>query len=125
MSDIPKYITARTYAYQLLRDNVHQQRNHHTEAEYILWQQIRRKQLGVKFRRQQIIDNFIVDFVCLEKQLIIEVDGKYHADGEQKELDAVREEKLKYDGYRIIRFTNEEITNNIDHTIECIKRNLL
>ena len=125
MSEIPKYITARTYAYHILRDNMHQLRNHQTDAEYMLWQRIRNKQLGAKFRRQHIIDDYIVDFVCLQHQLIIEVDGKYHAGGEQKEFDAVREQKLKSEGYYILRFTNEEVINNLDQTIECIKKHLI
>ncbi len=91
----------------------------------MLWQRIRNKQLGAKFRRQHIIDDYIVDFVCLQHQLIIEVDGKYHAGGEQKEFDAVREQKLKSEGYYILRFTNEEVINNLDQTIECIKKHLI
>ena len=125
MSEIPKYITARTYAYRILRDNTHQLRNHQTDAEYLLWQRIRSKQIGAKFRRQHIIDDYIVDFVCLQHQLIIEVDGKYHASGEQKDFDAVREQKLKSEGYHILRFTNEEVINNLDQTIECIKKHLI
>jgi len=96
-----------------------------TEAEYVLWKYLRNKQLGHRFRRQQIVDDYIVDFVCLEKQLVIEVDGKYHADGEQRELDARREDILISNGYRIIRFTNEEVTNNIDQVIENIKKLLI
>ena len=95
-----------------------------TEAESILWKYLRDKQLGYKFRRQQIIDNYIVDFVCLEKTLIIEIDGKYHNDTNQKEYDQTREQKLSTQGYTTIRFTNEEITNNIDNTILCIKQHL-
>jgi very-short-patch-repair endonuclease len=100
-------------------------RTNPTEAESVLWKHLRNKQLGYRFRRQQIIDDYIVDFVCLEKQLIIEVDGKYHANGEQIELDAHREVNLESKGYHIIRFTNEEVTNNIDQVIEHIKNLLL
>ena len=96
-----------------------------TEAESALWKYLRNKRLGVRFRRQQIIEDYIVDFVCLSKQLIIEVDGKYHADGEQREFDNIRENKLISAGYHIIRFTNEEITNNTDQVIENIKKILI
>lgn len=120
-----KYITARTYAYDMLKQNARSMRINPTEAEYVLWKYLRNKQLGYRFRRQQIIDDYIVDFVCLEKLLIIEVDGKYHADGEQKEFDTLREDKLKSDGYHIVRFTNEEVTNNIDQVIEHIQQWLI
>ena len=82
------------------------------------------KQLGYRFRRQQIIDNYIVDFVCLEKTLIIEIDGKYHNTTEQQTYDQIREQKLLTQGFTTIRFTNEEITNDIDNTILCIKQHL-
>lgn len=92
-----------------------------TDAEEALWKYLRCKQLGVKFRRQQIIENYIVDFVCLEKQLIIEVDGKYHTQEDQQKSDATRNEKLKDKGFRIIRFSNEEVTSNTYQVIESIK----
>lgn len=124
MENIPKYITARTLSYPLLKEDACQMRANPTEAENILWKYLRNKQIGYKFRRQQIIDNYIVDFVCLEKQLIIEVDGKYHNVTEQKEYDILREQYLSSQGYTVLRFTNEEITNNIDNTIYSIKKHL-
>ena len=124
MEDIPKYITARTPSYPLLKEDACKMRANPTEAENILWKYLRNKQIGYKFRRQQIIDNYIVDFVCLEKQLIIEVDGKYHNVTEQKEYDELREQYLSSQGYTVIRFTNEEITSNIDNTIYAIKKHL-
>ena len=125
MDETPPYITAKTYAYPLLKQDVRQLRVKSTEAEMVLWKFIRSKQLGCKFRRQYIIDQYIVDFVCLEKQLIIEIDGKYHATGEQQELDRVRENRLISLGYKVIRFTNEEVTNNIEQVIESIKNHLI
>ena len=107
---IPSYITARTASYQQLKESARMMRRNPTEAEYVLWKYIRNNQLGYRFRRQQILDDYIVDFVCLEKKLIIEVDGKYHNDGEQREFDAMRQNKLQSEGYRMIRFTNEEVT---------------
>lgn len=79
-----KYNTANPLTYGLLRENAMRNKRNPTEAESIMWTLLRRKQLGVIFRRQYIIDEFIVDFVCLSKQLIIEVDGKYHNLAEQK-----------------------------------------
>lgn len=120
-----RYITARTYAYHLLKQDARTLRANPTEAESAFWKYLRGKQLGVRFRRQQIIDDYIVDFVCLEKQLIIEVDGKYHENDEQKKFDAIREDKLKSEGYRILRFTNEEVTCNLEKVIESIKKHLI
>ena len=125
MAETTPYITANTYAYPLVKQDARRLRSEPTEAEMVLWKYIRCKQLGHKFRRQQIIDQYIVDFVCLEKQLVIEVDGKYHATGEQQELDRIRENHLNTLGYNIIRFTNEEVTNNIEQVIACIKNQLI
>ena len=125
MAETTPYITANTYAYPLLKRDARRLRTEPTEAETVLWKYIRCKQLGHKFRRQQIIDQYIVDFVCLEKQLVIEVDGKYHVNGEQRELDRIRENHLNSLGYNIIRFTNEEVTNNIEQVIACIKNQLI
>ena len=122
---IPSYITARTASYHQLKENARMMRRNPTEAEHVLWKYIRNNQLGYRFRRQQILDDYIVDFVCLEKKLIIEVDGKYHSDGEQREFDAMRQNKLQSEGYRMIRFTNEEVTTNIEQTVECIKKYLI
>ncbi|MGN0226464.1 MAG: endonuclease domain-containing protein [Paludibacteraceae bacterium] len=125
MEKIPQYITARTASYQQLKENARRMRNNPTESEAVLWTFIRDKQLGYRFRRQQIIDDYIVDFICLEKKLIIEVDGKYHSDGEQREFDAMRQNKLLSEGYRIIRFTNEEVSTHIEQTVEYIKKYLI
>ena len=79
-----------------------------TDAEKLLWQFLRDRQLGgYKFRRQHHIGPFIVDFVCLKKKLIIEVDGGQH--GKQLESDANRSDYLKERGYRVLRFWNNEV----------------
>ena len=84
-----------------------------TEAEAVLWTELKGKKLNIKFRKQHLIDNFIVDFVCLAKKLIIEVDGDYHNTPEQTEKDDARTAALEKLGYKLIRFSNEEV---IDHT---------
>lgn len=89
-----------------------------------MWALLRRKQLGVIFRRQYIIDEYIVDFVYLSRQLIVEVDGKYHNAPEQIEADSIREERLRSLGFRIIRFTNEEILVFPEQVINKIKNEL-
>ncbi|MCS6795776.1 MAG: DUF559 domain-containing protein, partial [Raineya sp.] len=96
-----------------LKEFARNNRKNPTEAENILWQTLRNRNLGVKFRRQHAIDGFIVDFVCLERSLIIEVDGAVHLAKEQQELDQIRTEYLEYLGYRVIRFTNDEVENNL------------
>ncbi|MBR4312897.1 MAG: SpoIID/LytB domain-containing protein [Bacteroidaceae bacterium] len=95
-----------------------------TEAEKCLWEMLRNKNLGKKFRRQHIIGGFIVDFVCMEDQLVIEVDGPYHENHQQEIEDKLREDILKENGYQILRFTNEEVINNPDAVIEQIKKHM-
>lgn len=125
MAETTPYITAKTYAYPFLKQDARRLRAEQTEAETVLWKHIRCKQLRSKFRRQHIIDQYIVDFVCLEKHLVIEIDGKYHTTDEQQESDRVRENHLKSLGYNVVRFSNEEVTNNIEQVIECIKNHLI
>lgn len=94
-------------------------RKNMTSQEVKLWQYIRNKQLGVKFRRQVAIDNkYIADFACLEKRLIVEIDGGQH---NQSFSDVQRTYYLNNNNFRIIRFWNNEIDNNIDGCIEFLK----
>lgn len=96
-------------------------RKNPTEAESILWRFIRKKQLGVKFNRQYVIDTYIVDFVCLEKQLILEVDGKYHFSEEQQRWDEQRTNILNNLGFEVLRFNNEEVLCDSDNVIQKVK----
>jgi len=91
-----------------------------TIAEKLLWNKLRNKQLeGLKFRRQHPIDIFIADFYCHEKKLIVEVDGEIHK--YQKEYDEGRTSELEAYGVTVIRFTNDEVINNIKQVIKRIK----
>ena len=103
--------------YRILKDFARENRKNMTEAESVLWNSIRNKCLGVKFLRQHIIGDYIVDFVCQETGLIIEVDGGYHSKPCQKEDDETRTRYLKSKGFKVIRFTNEEILFNIESVI--------
>lgn len=86
-----------------------------TDTEKMLWSHIRAKRLdGLKFRRQHPIGKYIVDFVCLEKMLVIELDGGQHADPENKEYDAVRDKWLKKEGYSVLRFWDNEVLMNTE-----------
>jgi len=93
-----------------------------TEAELKLWEHLRNKKLGVKFRRQHVIDFYIPDFVALSIKLIVEVDGKIHL--KQKKEDSERTKRLEVLGYKIIRFTNDEIENDILKVLNKIKMNI-
>ena len=110
--------------YNLLKDFAKQNRKNATPAEDILWENIRNKVLGFEFRRQHIIADFIADFVCLDKMLVIEVDGGYHSEREQIEDDELRTERLNRLGFQVIRFTNEEILYDIESVLQEIQNTL-
>jgi len=90
-----------------------------TDAERWLWQRLRNRELsGWKFRRQHSIGPYIVDFVCIEKRLVIELDGGQHA--ENLESDAKRSEYLKEKGYRILRFWNNDVLREGESVLNVI-----
>ncbi len=103
--------------YRALKDNAATNRKNMTPTEMALWQQIRGKQLGVKFLRQYIIVDYIVDFFCPSKQLVIEVDGKYHYAEDNKEFDNIRDNYLTQQGYKVLRFVNEQVLCDTERTI--------
>lgn len=94
-------------------------RKNPTLAEDTLWQRLRHGKLGVKFRRQHRIDRFIVDFYAREPRLIIEVDGPIHET--QQEYDAWRQSVLEHLGYRVLRFTNDDVLENVEGVIQVIR----
>lgn len=118
------YQTADPMLYMRLKAYSKEMRKFATEAESILWEYLRAKQLGKTFKRQHIIGDYIADFVCLESGLIIELDGGYHQLPEQQINDELRTEWLEKHGFRVIRFKNEELFTNIDHCLEIIKASL-
>lgn len=101
-------------------DNAKEMRKTPTEAEELLWQNLRNRQTGYKFRRQHPIENYIADFVCLDVWLIVEVDGGYHTSIEQKENDSNRDTFLKELGFTTLRFSNEEVLHNLNIVIKTI-----
>ena len=107
--------------YGLLKENAKRMRQNPTEAEAILWQALKANAFGLHFRRQHIIHDFIVDFLCYDRMLTIELDGGYHNAAEQKEYDEYRTEELKQLGYTELRFANEEVMGNIDGVLAQIK----
>ena len=118
------YKTSCPDRYDLLKVFARDNRKCPTQAETVLWEYLKGKSLGYRFRRQHSVLDYIADFICLEKRLIIEVDGEYHFTEQQQQEDANRTERLHANGYRIIRFRNDEILNNLDIVIEKIKERL-
>ena len=103
------------------KENARHLRKNLTDAEQHLWRALRLRQiLGVKFRRQHLIGPYIADFVCIERKLIIEVDGGQHA--EQIAEDKARTAWLAAQGYRVMRFWNNEVLQNMDGVLEVIRR---
>ncbi len=97
-----------------------QYRQEQTPAEALLWTCLRYHQIaGVKFRRQHPIDRFIVDFYCHQAKLVIEVDGAVHE--YSKEEDAIRQEFLERLGFKVIRFKNEEVLNDMERVVKQIE----
>ena len=116
----PFFMTGGNNAYRLIEE-AKRMRKEPTDAEAALWELLRDKKLGDKFRRQHLIDDFIVDFVCLSKNLVIEVDGGYHNDPTQKEYDQQRTLYLNEKGFKVIRFSNEEVLGNTEAVLTKIK----
>ncbi|MGH7927967.1 MAG: endonuclease domain-containing protein, partial [Candidatus Binatia bacterium] len=107
----------------VLRDRARQLRRNQTDVENKLWSRLRTRQLGgAKFRRQYPVGNFIVDFCCFERHLVVELDGGQHAI--QTEADQRRSASLSARGYRVLRFWDNEVIENIDGVLEQIKMRL-
>ena len=115
------YKTANPLIYGLLKNNAKRMRRGQTEAESFLWSYIRANQLGVHFRRQHPIGDFIADFICIDQRLIIEVDGNIHNKPEQQEWDKQRTAFLESQDYRVVRFSNEQVLHDIDKVLAHIK----
>ncbi len=108
----------------LLKDFSRENRKNSTVAEDLLWQEFRNNKHGVKARRQHVIEGFIVDLAFLNEKLLVEVDGEYHNDPEQKEYDRQRTECLESLGYRVIRFSNAEVKSHLKSVIDKIKHEI-
>ncbi len=97
-------------------------RRHATKQETVLWRYLKNNNFGVKFRRQFALDNkYIVGFICLEKRLIIELDGGQHCENKQ---DKVRNAYLARQGFQVLRFWNNEIDNQLFACLEVIRRTI-
>ena len=92
-----------------------------TRAETILWARLKGQKLcGQKFRRQHPIDDFIADFACVPARLVIELDGSAHGSADALERDARRTQRLMELGWRVLRFSNDDLLNRTDEVLEAI-----
>ena len=106
-----------------LRSQARALRKNPTEVERLLWRHLRFCQLdGYKFRRQQPLGSYIVDFVCLEKRLVVELDGGQHTG--QTNYDSARDAWLRAEGFLVLRFWNNDVTQNIDGVKDLILKAL-
>jgi very-short-patch-repair endonuclease len=102
-----------------------QNRKTMTKAESILWERLRNRKIrGLKFRRQHPISKFIADFFCLERNLVIEVDGGYHLCSDQKKIDTEKTRELEKLGIKIIRFTNQQVIEDPEFVLAEIEKTL-
>jgi very-short-patch-repair endonuclease len=107
-----------------LLSNARTLRSQQTEAEQLLWYHLRAHRfLGLKFKRQKPMGRYIVDFVCLEQRLIIEIDGGQHA--EQVDYDRRRDAWLRSHGFNVLRFWNSEVIQQLDEVLEQIRCTLV
>ena len=113
--------TADPMLYGELKRRAEEMRKNPTEAESVLWDALRGNGLGVKFRQQHIIEDFIVDFYCNEYKVTVEIDGGYHKEADQMKSDEERTARLNELGYTELRFANEEILCDLDRVLKTIK----
>lgn len=106
----------------IILQRAREMRHPQTPAEATLWRAIRNRNLGYKFRRQHPINRFIIDFYCAQAKLCIELDGESHFEADQMEYDAARTEFLEYLGYKVIRFTNNDVRYTLNAVVDEIAR---
>ena len=88
--------------------------------EVVLWQALRRRQAGLKFRRQYPLGDVTADFACLERRLIIEVDGEWHNFGDQPRRDAARDALFRHEGFRVLRIAARDVLKDMDAVLRSI-----
>ena len=120
MNRVATYKTASPDRYDILRAYARKNRKNATLAEQVLWKHLRGGELGVEFLRQHIVVDYIVDFASRHDGLIIEIDGGYHSQEEQKIKDYLRIEDLEKMGFEVMRFSNDEIFRNLPEVLDKI-----
>ena len=119
--DNPDFKSSSPDIYSLLKENARKNRKRMTEAETVMWERLRQMPRPYSFRRQHVIGDYIVEFACLSKKLVVEVDGEYHYTEEQMILDNIRTDFLNRMGYNVIRFANEQVINNTNDVVAQIE----
>ena len=119
-----KWMTADPTEYELLKENAKNNRKNMTEAESVFWSLVKGNSFGQRCLRQHIIGDYIVDFLFRKSKLIVEIDGGYHHTGEQQEDDGIRTQQLEQKGFRVVRFTNEQILMDTENVINQLKVSL-
>ncbi|TAL67242.1 MAG: endonuclease domain-containing protein [Bacteroidetes bacterium] len=117
-----RYMLTNKKLWKNLKPKAQENRSNPTSAERIMWSELRNKKLGYRSRRQHVIAEYIVDFVCIEKKIIVELDGEIHL--RKIEYDTERTRVLNGSGFRVIRFKNEHVINELKTVIEVIKDKL-
>lgn len=117
-------MTADPLEYEHLKENAKKNRQNATEAESVFWSMVKVSALGQRCIRQHIIGDYIVDFLFRRSRLIVEIDGGYHFTDEQQLYDTIRQEWLENQGFKVIRFTNQEVLFNPENVITKVKQNL-
>ena len=100
-----------------LRDHARELRGNSTDAERALWQRIRGQQFGVRFRRQHVVEPFILDFYCVELRLAIELDGGQHNEIENRRNDLSRTKFFAASGITVLRYWNNDVLANIESVL--------
>lgn len=108
------------FSYEQLLRYAKENRKNPTEAESLLWQYLAHEQMGVHFRFQHPICGYVPDFVCLSRKVIIEIDGGFHLTDEQSMMGVERTHYLEQEGYRVLKFTKDEVLGNLDGVLDKI-----
>ena len=117
-----RFDTSNRGLYTDLKQRARSMRKEPTKAEMILWEALRNSKTGAKFRRQHVIQDFVADFACLTRKLVVEVDGSSHH--KQKEYDRYRTQQIESYGFKVIRFWNSEVVNDLESVLSRIKKEL-
>ena len=117
-------MTADPTEYGLLKENAKANRKSMTEAESVFWSLVKGSALGQRCLRQHVIGDYIVDFLFRRSKVVVEIDGGYHFTAEQQQDDAQRSEWLERKGYKVIRFTNEQVLFETDKVISVLKEKI-
>lgn len=111
------WMTADPMEYELLKENARSNRKNMTEAESAFWSLVKGGLLGQRCLRQHIIGDYIVDFLFRKSKVVVEIDGGYHFTEEKQTDDAIRTDWLEHQGYKVVRFTNEQVLCNTDNVL--------